>query len=110
MGKKKPAKNAPLKLEGSLLIDRAAEFKAAFLAALDEENKIAIDFSKAEKADTAFLQLLISTVREVKKRKGQAVFTGTLTKNFTDSLVLCGICFNSCSAGGDELLEILWKM
>ncbi len=75
----------------SLTIENASMNKELFLALLDNEHEVELNFSGIQDMDMSGLQLLISFMKDAEKKQKKVVFTGGLSVNVQRTIELCGL-------------------
>lgn len=78
-------------LAGELTIADADSLKKQMTDIIKKEKDITIDFSQLVDIDVAVLQLFFSLQKELLQRKGQVIFTGTISETLKYKLKLCGL-------------------
>lgn len=95
-----------INLVGELTIADADSLKKQMTDVIKKEKDVYIDFSQLIDTDVAILQLFLSLQKELLQRKGQVIFTGTLSETLKYKLKLCGLISESSLSDTEILLQM----
>ena len=111
MSKKKTPKTeeyVELALAGEQTIQRIAELKKQLLAALKEQDRMAINLQDVTRADLTFLQLLCSAHRTA-QRSGKRLSVANLSAAVVTAVTDAGFVRNNMACGQDCSDTCLWS-
>lgn len=99
-------KTGVLTLSGELLSSYIIDFKSALLMALDNSERLIINFKKVSKLDRAYIQILCTAANISKKLKKHLVFNNdTIKQKIRENCINCSFGCSFFKSGNCMLLK-----